>query len=168
MIYADSKLVQLAALLFVRREHQRREQQLRSEIDKIKARMAKRSFHAASHVIVNMSAADEQAGGPRRVIARNIGKWRGSTISGYLGSKYDSVWIENFRMVKTTFNKLVKLLDHSAFATECSLPVKVVGKPVGKFHSAAHVSYARAHTDPPTTRYRGARGGAESLRSHYG
>ena len=59
-----------------------------------------------------------------------MGKWRGSTIAGYLRSPYDSVYTANFRMVKPTFNKLVSLLKSGGFGSNAEPIIKVAGKRV--------------------------------------
>ena len=47
-------------------------------------------------------AAQEQDGAPRRVVPRCLGKWRGSTLSGYL-SHDDTTYKENFRCTDPEF-----------------------------------------------------------------
>ena len=49
----------------------------------------------------------QQASEERRVVERALGKWRGSTLSGYLHGAHsdDQTYIENFRCTKTTFNQ---------------------------------------------------------------
>ena len=44
---------------------------------------------------------------PRRLIQRASGKWRGSTLFGYLQSGDEQTYAENFRCSKMTFSRLV-------------------------------------------------------------
>ena len=48
----------------------------------------------------------------RRVVKRALGKWRGSTISGYLGGD-EKTYLENFRCSKQKFAAVVALLEHT-------------------------------------------------------
>ena len=143
----------LLVALYARAEAERRQRALQSEIDKVKRRMVKRSFHAMTQLIA-MAGSASQSRAPRRVIERNNGKWRGSTIAGYLRSPYDSVYYENFRMCKTTFEKLLSLLKSSSFDTVTLDPSAVLRKPKSRRRSSEHMAYARAHTDPPSTRFK--------------
>ena len=102
----DTNVRALLVALCARTEATRRERVLQSEIEKVKRRMAKRSFHAMSQLIVMGGIASESRAA-RRYIERNDGKWRGSTVAGYLRSPYDSVYHENFRMSRSTFDKLL-------------------------------------------------------------
>ena len=85
----DTNVRALLVALCARTEATRRERVLQSEIEKVKRRMAKRSFHAMSQLIVMGGIASESRAA-RRYIERNDGKWRGSTVAGYLRSPYDS------------------------------------------------------------------------------
>ena len=55
---------QLLAALYVRREYERRQRQLRSAIEKVKARMAKRRFSTMAQAIA-MAAGDASERAPR-------------------------------------------------------------------------------------------------------
>ena len=115
--------------------------------------MAKRRFSAMAQAIA-MAAEHVKERAPRREIGRCIGKWRGSTIAGYLRSPYDSVYMDNFRMIKSTFNKLLSLLKSGGFGNDVEPIIKVAGKRVGERRGATHIAYARAHIDPPTVRFK--------------
>ena len=103
--------------------------------------------------LVFLSAQDSSTGKQRRVVERVRGKWRSSTLSGYLRTGDDITYRENFRMNRKTFNKLLGLLKPTSFAMcdEARFPTPVRGN---KRRSPQSIAYARAHTDPPSTRYK--------------
>ena len=143
----------ILAAAYLRRQAEQRERKLRSEIQKVKQRMARRRFEFLSQVVA-LVAQDKERNGPRLKIERCVGGWRGSSVAGYLRSAHDSVYYSNFRMDKKTFSKLITLLKGTPFASETVAVTKVPGKRIAHRRSAAHIAFARAHTDPPTTRFK--------------
>ena len=67
----------------------------------------------ASHICVDEEAIE---GSPveRRVVVRALGKWRGSTLSGYLNHGDELTYKCNFRCTSETLNSLCELLSPSA------------------------------------------------------
>ena len=59
-----------------------------------------------------VAAALPSDGGPRRTISRALGRWRGSTIKGYLHGD-ERTCKENFRCSKQRLHDLVEKLRHS-------------------------------------------------------
>ena len=55
---------------------------------------------------------DDQAGGPRRTVHRALGRWRGSTVAGYLRGD-DRTYLENFRCSQHRFDDMVMRLAGS-------------------------------------------------------
>lgn len=95
-----------------------------------------------------------------RSVRRAAGKWRGSTLAGYLLHGDDITYKQNFRMSRQTFDHLLELLSKSSFATVVS-PLQEDSSPTSVLHSgtlrskrSANMRYARMHTDPPTTRFK--------------
>ena len=62
--------------------------------------------------IASMVVCMEQ-GGARRTILRAAGKWRGSTLAGYVQGGDDATYVANFRCSKHRFNDLVQRLKGS-------------------------------------------------------
>jgi hypothetical protein len=137
---------------YLRQQADQRRRELQAEIAKVKRRMAQRRVQAISQIIMLISQHTE-AGGPRRVVERCLGKWRGSTISGYLRGD-DQTYCENFRMDRKTFDKLLELVQSTAFATVTGPKLVPMGLAGGRRKRGRTVSFARAHTDPPSTRYK--------------
>ena len=153
MLYdiTDPKFRAAVLAFMLARKAAARRADLESEIDRVKRRMEQRRIHAMSQLVLYSCAADESS--ERRHVQRNSGKWRGSTISGYLRGD-DQTYVENFRMNSVTFDKLLALLEHTSFATAESPPVTVGLRAKAKRRSASHIAFARAHVDPPTTRFK--------------
>ena len=124
MLYdiTDPKFRAAVLAFMLARKAAARRADLESEIDRVKRRMEQRRIHAMSQLVLYSCAADESS--ERRHMQRNSGKWRGSTISGYLRGD-DQTYVENFRMNSATFDKLLALLEHTSFATAESPPVTV-------------------------------------------
>ena len=68
---------------------------LASSIERIRQRMSARS-KLASAVAMAVIASDEDAQ-PRRVVTRALGKWRGSTVQGYIRAGDEVTYLLNFR-----------------------------------------------------------------------
>ena len=96
---------------------------------------------------------------PRRVVHRASGKWRGSTLFGYMQSGDEQTYRENFRCSITTFLRVMALVDkHTPFH---GAPVHVYSRPLcgGKrsklrWKSAEHIAHCRAHCDQPNVRFK--------------
>ena len=97
MLYdiSDPKFRAAVLAFMLARKAAARRAALESEIDRVKRRMEQRRIHAMSQLVLYSCAADESS--ERRHVQRNSGKWRGSTISGYLRGD-DQTYVENFRM----------------------------------------------------------------------
>ena len=59
-----------------------------------------------------LAMANSGAGQARRVVPRALGKWRGSTLSGYL-SHDDQTYLESFRATRAQLDGLVARLQGS-------------------------------------------------------
>ena len=140
----------VAIALHNRAAQQRRA--LQSAIDRVKARMAKRRAAAVARILL-LIAQDSSDRAPRRVVERARGKWRGSTIAGYLRGGDDKTYCENFRMNRKAFDKLLALVKHTAFAQSDEAEHVQLHKCTTR-RSRQSIAYARAHTDPPTTRFK--------------
>ena len=140
MLYdiTDPKFRAAVLAFMLARKAAARRADLESEIDRVKRRMEQRRIHAMSQLVLYSCAADESS--ERRHVQRNSGKWRGSTISGYLRGD-DQTYVENFRMNSVTFEKLLALLEHTSFATAESPPVTVGLRAKAKRRSASHIAF---------------------------
>ena len=153
MLYLSTvDLRKLLLAIALRNEAARRRRALAASIQQVKRRMAKRRAAAIARIVLmaNQGAKD----GPRRYVERATGKWRGSSISGYLrgGSDIDKSYVENFRMNLKTFDLLLALVGKTAFAAQTRT---VAPPPKGKkLNPKDSMAYCRAHTDPPTTRFK--------------
>lgn len=107
----------LAAALAYYVNLRRRRRSLQREIEKVKQRMAARRRAALARFVMLAASRTDQ----RRHVERASGKWRGSTLSGYLRGD-DQTYVENFRMTRETFNKLLSLLAASEFALSGGMP----------------------------------------------
>ena len=58
-----------------------------------------------------------QEGEERRVVHRALGKWRGSTLAGYLRDGDDQTYLENFRCTRVRLEALVEQLARSRLDT---------------------------------------------------
>ena len=63
---------------------------------------------ALAVMVATAAAGKEQV--DRRHVERATGKWRGSTLSGYLRGD-DITYKENFRMTRETFGRLLKMME---------------------------------------------------------
>ena len=135
----------------LRDQAEKRRRALESEIDAVRSRMKKRRIAAIAHVVF-LAAQDSSTGQPRRVVERVQGKWRCSTLSGYLRCD-DKTYRENFRMTRRTLDKLLALMQTTSFATHdeahFAQPVRTNAR-----RTPESAAFARAHTDPPSTRYK--------------
>ena len=67
----------------------------------------------AALVVALMNAGEE--GSVRRTVERAHGKWRGSTLMGYLGQGDETTYRANFRMTKAQLKGIIDLLRGSRF-----------------------------------------------------
>ena len=103
-------------------------------------------------------------GGAVRSVQRSRGGWRGSTMTGYIFGD-EITYRSNFRMSKQTFQRLLEMLSKTSFGVarpsnlrEQSAPPTRPGSGVSKSNKRAHrcknMSFARTHTDPPSTQFK--------------
>ena len=99
---------------------------------------------AAVAVVMAASAAEAA---PRRSVERALGKWRGSTIGGYLRGD-DTTYLANFRCTKLRFDDLLAKLRGSCFASG-------VEHATYRPHAGARLTTkARSRLDPPDLRFK--------------
>ena len=97
-------------------------------------------------------AAKEQDVAPKRVVPRCLGKWRCSTLSGYL--RHDDItYRENFRCTRQQLDGLVMLLAGTALDAVDEQRVRQA-RLVERPRAARWTAKARAVQDPPTLRYK--------------
>jgi len=85
----------------------------------------------AAVAVVMAAGATEAA--PRRDVERALGKWRGSTMSGYLRGD-DTTYLANFRCSKLRFDDLLAKLRGSCFTSgvehaTCTAPTRARASP---------------------------------------
>ena len=98
---------------------------------------------AASVLAATSTGAEED----RRAVERALGKWRGSTVAGYLRGD-DTTYLENFRMSKHRFDVLTSLLAGSQLdlsSNRTSFVPRVKGRTTKK---------ATEWRDPPNLRFK--------------
>ena len=106
----------LAVVLGMRAIAKQRDEALRLRIHACKARMQAKSRCAVA-IVAALSAVDaEETTAPRRQVQRALGKWRGSTVGGYVNGD-DQTYKVNFRCSRETFGLLHGLLLDTRFAT---------------------------------------------------
>ena len=84
----------------------------------------------------------------RRTVNRALGKWRGSTLSGYLRDGDDQTYLENFRCTKARFEFIVQQLQDSPLDLA---PPKVL---TSDWRKVRRTQRAREVADPPPRRYK--------------
>ena len=103
--------------------------------------------------LVILQSSGESAGTAavhRRVVPRALGKWRGSTLAGYL-THDDTTFLENFRCTRQEFDGLVTLLQGSALdSMEAQRDAQQAAQP----RAARWTKQARVAKDPPTLRFK--------------
>jgi len=150
------KILMLAAAVYHSRCRQR---SIQAELGIVKERMDKRKRNATC-IMINLACMEEEKKA-RRVVPRCLGKWRGSTVSGYLrggaAGRDEITYRENFRMSIGAFDRLVQLMEGTSFRAQLpSEPITVVR---GKARSRrgknpASLDLAMLSLDHPTTRYK--------------
>jgi hypothetical protein len=105
--------------------------------------------HGNTMAVMAAATMDEQQPQQRRNVARAQGKWRGSTISGYLRKGDEQTYLENFRSSKDKFEHTVSLLVGS--------DLQICGSSYSKSTDWRNVSRGKLllqKVDPPTCRYK--------------
>ena len=97
-----------------------------------------------------------EAPSSRDTVCRALGKWRGSTIAGYLWRNEGRMHKEKFRMVPALFDQLVKLLsgsqlDKSSGRVAASFAAT---RPATLRSGHLRVAAAQAATDPPSLEFK--------------
>ena len=101
----------------------------------------------AAVAVVMAAAASAAEDAPRRSVERALGKWRGSTLGGYLRGD-DTTFLTTFRCSKLRFDDLVCKLRGSSIDSEAE---SATYRP----HAGARLtSKARSRLDPPDLRFR--------------
>lgn len=152
MLYSVSRdtIAHVLVAIMLRNEAARRRRVLQSAIEDVKRRMARRSDAAKARFL--MMVAEGDCYRTRRVVERAMGKWRGSTISGYLRCD-EQTYESNFRMNRDTFDKLLGLLQSTEFVKKDEAKHARPRRSKQR-RSADSAAFARAHTDPPSTRFK--------------
>lgn len=94
---------------------------------------------------------------PRRVVERAEGKWRGSTLGGYVFRGDDVTYRKHFRMSRDSFDRLHFMLLGSEIASDLEDEQgervrETYGVPPKSLDS--FTSHCRSKTDPPTTAFK--------------
>ena len=121
------------------------------------------SWLATQPFPVLLVMANSAAGQARRVVPRALGKWRGSTLSGYLKHD-DQTYVERFRATRAQLDGLVVRLQGSQLDTAEKQLVRVTARgpppPSGatarspSARKRARTKQASAAQDAPTLRYK--------------
>ena len=124
-----------------------------------RAQHAIRRRRALAFVVAQL-AASESSSRANRVVPRALGKWRGSSLAGYVFRGDEKTYKEKFRMPKAAFDKLLALLTGSGF--DCALSHSdrsaALYATSGRRGSASRLRIrmvaARAATDPPCLKFK--------------
>ena len=150
------KILILATAMYHSRCRQR---QLAAEQAIVKARMDKRARNAKATLASLAAMAAEQK--ERRVVPRCLGKWRGSSVAGYLRGpptgRDEITYRDNFRMSIGAFDKLVSLMENTAFRANLpSATVEVLRQQahLRRGKRGGPTSLATMVLDHPTTRFK--------------
>ena len=109
---------------------------------------------AAAYRMLLFASQDGRSKRERREVKRADGKWRGSTVAGYLIHGDDKTFFENFRMCREDFEALLGLLSKSEFALHPTIGAARNEAVPGAKHKRRDIGFARQHTDPPTTKFK--------------
>jgi hypothetical protein len=104
--------------------------------------------HSNNMTVMAAAAREEQQPTERRSVLRAIGKWRGSTISGYLRDD-EQTYLENFRCSKAKLEHTVSMLQGSAL-DRCAIR----HESSTDWRSARRANFVLQKFDPPTCRYK--------------
>lgn len=116
-------------------------------LEQLQQRLQQEQIDAAATVVALAACEDVKDRGPRRTEQRALGKWRGSTLSGYLRNDEKSHH-DNFRCRGQKLDELVELLKGS----------KMAGPDEGNVQQLSRgrrvTRKARQCVDPPSLRYK--------------
>lgn len=108
-----------------------------------------------------LKSACEQNALARRVIPRAIGKWRGSTVAGYLFRGDEASYLLNFRMSRESFQMLHHMLMLSPITANIGNLAEIrrerreaVWDVELRSEWCRRTDYGRAMTDPPETEFK--------------
>ena len=136
--------VQAAKALFVARTIMRARQTRRAAMfERFRAMVQHQNGLLLAAVVAASSSSEE-----RRTVNRALGKWRGSTLSGYLRDGDDQTYLENFRCTKARFEFIVHQLQDSPLDLA---PPKVL---TSDWRKVRRTQRAREVADPPSRRYK--------------
>ena len=162
MTAMGAKLLKILALAVAVHHSRCRQRAIQTQLAIVKDRMDKRARNAVAIMIALAPMSDQdQEKGPRRVVPRCLGKWRGSTIFGYLrggpAGRDEVTYRENFRMSIGAFDKLVELMEGTPFRAQLpSEPITVLREKARSRRGKrpANLKLASAALDYPTTRFK--------------
>ena len=137
----------LAAVLAVRKSIARKRDAAAAAAMRQMRRAIQDHQARCSGLVAVVMATSESGESTRRTVERAIGKWRGSTIGGYLRGD-DETYLFNFRCSKHRFGHLVGLLAGSQLDLAPERTTHVVGRH-GRRVRAAHTA-----RDPPELRFK--------------
>ena len=136
--------LQAAKALFVARTIMRARQTRRAAMfERLFAMVHQQNGLLLAAVAAACSSAEE-----RRTVSRALGKWRGSTLSGYLRDGDDQTYLENFRCTKARFEALVEQLRDSPLDVT---PPKAL---TSDWRKVRRTQKAREVVDSPSRRYK--------------
>ena len=113
-----------------------------------------RSLLATQSFFVLQAMANSGVGQVRRVVPRALGKWRGSTLSGYLKHD-DQTYLERFRATRAQLDGLVIRLQGSQLdSAENRIVREIAGPPPSRHHHRAQLLARHLHGGAPARRKR--------------
>ena len=133
MVHVTRRMMMAAVVAQLMRQRQRARERA-FEIRKLQL-----SWLATQPFPVLLVMANSAAGQARRVVPRALGKWRGSTLSGYLKHD-DQTYVERFRATRAQLDGLVVRLQGSQLDTAENQLVRVTARGPAPPPSAAFLS----------------------------
>ena len=119
-----------------------------------KVRKVQSSWLATQPFHVLLAMANDGAKQARRVVPRALGKWRGSTLSGYLKHD-DQTYLERFRATRAQLDGLVIRLQGSQLdSAENRLVREIARPPPSRHHHRAQLLARHLHGGAPARRKR--------------
>lgn len=129
-------------------------QQHRARAAAFQTRKCSRSLLATQSFFVLQAMANSGVGQVRRVVPRALGKWRGSTLSGYLKHD-DQTYLERFRATRAQLDGLVIRLQGSQLdSAENRLVREIARPPPSRHHHRAQLLARHLHGGAPARRKR--------------
>mgnify|MGYP002629707147 CR=1 FL=1 len=113
----------------------------------LQQKLQEQQLDAAAAAVALVACEDSKEKGARRTEVRALGKWRGSTLSGYLNND-DTSRLNNFRCRGKRLDDLVELLRPSQLAGADDGNVQTLSR------GRRVTRKARECVDPPTLRYK--------------